>query len=80
MVWAGQEPLEIGSLVCGTSMKIKETRIFSCPSDLSLQSYCPFQSFSFSVHCKLMEACEQKISRTAKARVMVFGSQIVFKV
>ena len=23
-------------------MKIKKTHIFSCPSDLSLQSYCPF--------------------------------------
>ena len=35
---------------------------FSCPSDLSLQSNCPFQSFSFSLYCKPMEACEQNIS------------------
>ena len=55
-------------------MEIKETRIFSCPSDLSLQSYCPFQRFSFSLHCKPMEACEQNISRTARARVVIFGS------
>ena len=61
-------------------MKIKETLIFSCPSDLSLQSNCPFHSFSFSLHCKPMEAREQNISRTAKARVMVFGSHIVSKV
>ena len=37
---------------------------FSCTSDLSLQSYCHFQSFSFSLHCKPMEDCEQSISRT----------------
>ena len=43
----------------------KKTRIFSCPSDLSLQSYCPSKSFSFLLHCNPMEACEQNISRTA---------------
>ena len=57
-------------------MKIKETVFFfSCQSDLSLQSYCPFQSFS--LHCKHMEACEHNISRTALGRVLIFGSQIV---
>ena len=31
-------------------------------------------------HYNLMEACEQNISRTTCARVMVFESHIVFKV
>ena len=44
-------------------MKIKKTVIFSCPSDLSLQSYCPFQSFSFLLHCKPMEACDNSLSQ-----------------
>ena len=62
-------------------MKIKKTHIFFCPSDLSLQSYCHFQSFFFHLlHCKPMEACEHDISRTTRARVMIFGSQIVSKV
>ena len=59
-------------------MKIEKTRIFSRPSDLSLQSYFPFQSFF--LHFKPMEACEHNISRTAYARVMIFESQIVSKV
>ena len=38
-------------------MKIKKTRcFFSCPSDLSLQSYCPFQSIFILLHCKPVEA------------------------
>ena len=62
-------------------MKIKKARIFSCPSDLSLQSYNPFRSFfSFKLQCKPIEACERYISRIAWERVMIFGSQIVSKV
>ena len=41
--------------------------IFSCQSDLSLQSYCPFQSFS--LHCKPMEACEQVAQRATIAHL-----------
>ena len=48
----GQEQLEIGSwnLICGLIMKYKWTRIFSFPSDLSLQSYVPFSTvFDFPI-------------------------------
>ena len=43
-------------------MKIKKTHIyfFSCPWDLSLQSYCPFHFLNY----KPMEACEQNITTT----------------
>ena len=75
-----QERLEIGSwnLICGISMKNKRTRIlFSFPLDFSLQSYAPFSTCFRLSHCKSMEHCEQNISRTAWARVMIFGSHIV---
>ena len=32
------------------------------------------------INCKSIKACEQNISRTDLARVMIFGSQIVSKV
>ena len=66
----GREPLEIGSLnlVCTgrMSINIKKTRIFSCPWDLSFQCYCPFHFFYIT--------CEQNITRTTRARVMIFRS------
>ena len=33
----------------------------------------------FSLHCKPMEAIEKNISRTARARVLIFGSKTVSK-
>ena len=45
----GQERLKIESwnLICGVSMKNKSTRIFSIPSNFSLQSYTPFGRFFY---------------------------------
>ena len=78
----GQEPLEIGScnLVCGMSMKIKKTCIFFLSIGFVIAELLPFSKFFILLHCKPTEACEQNISTTAWARVIIFGSQIVSKV
>ena len=76
--WFGPVCLSVTLAIGLHSVKIL---FFHCQLDLSMQSYCPFQSLCFILlHCKPMETCEQNISRIATTRVMIFGSQIVCKV
>ena len=60
-------------------MKNKRSGIFFSIGIVVLELR-PFFDIFRHTHCKLMEPCEQNISRTAWARIMIFGSQIVSKV
>ena len=58
-------------------MKIKKTRIFFLVHEIC---HCRVIALFIFSHYKPLEACEQNITRTALAKVMIFVSQIVSKV
>ena len=61
-------------------MKNIRTLIFFFSVGLFIAELCPFFDIFFLCHYKSMEPRQQNIWRTAWARIMIFGSQIVTKV
>ena len=58
-------------------MKIKKTHIFFLVHEIC---HCRVIALFIFSQYKPMEACEQNITRTTLAKVMIFGSQILSKV